>query len=160
MGIMEYFADNHASLLFLLAGLALVLELTVMGLSGLLLFFGIGCFLTAILSYMGVLTAWEAEVLSVGILSSLSAKLLWQPLRRFQSKEVPVDESSDMSGRQVKCAQTITHAGGAIRHSGIDWPARLDSNSQSDSIEQGETCVIVSVDGNIMVVKPLDNDHG
>jgi membrane protein implicated in regulation of membrane protease activity len=153
MDIITYFSENHASLLFLLAGIAFVVELTVMGLSGLVLFFAIGCFVTGILTYAGVLNSWEAEVFSVGLLSCIAALLLWQPLKRFQSKAIPVDNSSDMTGREVACAETITATGGAIRYSGINWPARLESSSDRDAIAEGERCVIIKTDGNMMVVK-------
>ena len=149
------FLENHASLLFLLAGIAFVLELTVMGLSGLVLFFAIGCFITGILTYTGVLTSWEAEVFSVGLLSSIAALILWKPLKRFQSKEIPVDESSDMTGRQVSCAETITAHSGAIRHSGINWPARLESASAQD-IPAGAQCTITAIDGTVMLVKAAE----
>jgi membrane protein implicated in regulation of membrane protease activity len=139
----------------LLAGIAFIVELTVMGLSGLVLFFAIGCFLTGILTYIGVLNSWEAEVFSVGLLSCLAALILWKPLRRFQSRPVPIDESSDMSGREVACAEIITKTGGAIRHSGINWSARLDSSCTLAVIKEGERCKIVKVDGNVMVVTSL-----
>jgi membrane protein implicated in regulation of membrane protease activity len=152
MDIITYFSENHASLLFLLAGIAFVVELTVMGLSGLVLFFAIGCFVTGILTYMGVLNSWEAEVFSVGILSCTAALILWKPLKRFQSKAIPIDESSDMTGREVACAETITTTGGAIRYSGINWPARLESSGEGDTINPGDLCVIVKTDGNMMIV--------
>ena len=155
MDIISYFSDNHASLLFLLAGIAFVIELTVMGLSGLVLFFAIGCFITGILTYTGVLNSWEAEVFSVGLLSSLSALILWKPLKRFQSKAIPVDESSDMTGRTVTSPEDVTLKGGAIRYSGINWPARLDPSCTQD-IASGEPCVIVQVDGTTMIVKPTE----
>ncbi len=154
MDLIEYFSTNHASLLFLLAGVTLVIELTIMGLSGLLLFFSIGCFITALLTHFGIISGWESEVFSVGIFSCLSAVLLWKPLKNFQSKDIPTDNSSDMSGREVSCAEAITKMNGAIRYSGINWPARLHSSAEVEIINEGDFCTIVKVDGNIMLVKP------
>ena len=88
MNIIQYFLDNHVSLLLLLAGIAFVVELAATGLSGFVLFFAFGCFLTGLLSYPGILTNWEGEAFSVGALSCISALILWRPLRRFQSKAV------------------------------------------------------------------------
>ncbi len=156
MDLIEYFSNNHASLLFLLAGIAFVVELTVMGLSGLILFFAIGCFITGVLTHFGVISGWESEVFSVGLLTFISALLLWKPLTRFQAREIPKDESSDMTGREVVCAETINKAGGSIRYSGINWPARIDPDTDSDIINNGETCIITRVDGNIMLVKSVD----
>lgn len=156
MDLMHYFSSNHANLLFLIAGITLVLELAVMGLSGLLLFFSIGCFITGILTHFGILSGWESEVFSVGLFSCLTALLLWKPLKQFQSKNVPQDTSSDMAGREVACAENISKTQGAIRYSGINWPARLDASANVDAIAEGELCVIVSVDGNIMLVTAVE----
>jgi membrane protein implicated in regulation of membrane protease activity len=152
MDLIDYFSANHASLWFLIAGIAFVIELAVMGLSGLVLFFAIGCFITAILTYFGVLNGWESEVFSVGLLSCLAAMALWKPLKRFQTKTIPLDNSSDMAGREVPCSESINKSGGAIRYSGINWPARLDASSDATQINAGDQCVIVSVDGNVMLV--------
>lgn len=156
MDLFEYFSTNHANLLFLIAGVAFVIELTVLGLSGLLFFFAVGCFITAILTSMGLISSWEAEVLSVGLLTSLSALVLWKPLKKFQSTEIPIDTSSDMSGREVMCAEPITKTQGAIRYSGINWPARLDKTVDVSTIGEGQPCIIINTDGNIMLVKPAE----
>jgi len=150
--IIQYFSDNHASLLFLLAGIAFVIELAIMGLSGFVLFFAIGCFLTGLLTYTGVLTGWEGEVFSVGAIGCISALLLWKPLKRFQSKEVPTDNSSDLIGREVTCKADINRTEGVVRHSGIDWQARSNPLDNSSSIKQGELCRIVKIDGTILIV--------
>lgn len=152
MDLLEYFSANHASLLFLIAGIAFVIELAVMGLSGLVLFFAIGCFITAVLTHYGILNGWESEVFSVGLFSCLAAMLLWKPLKNFQTKAIPLDSSSDMAGREVPCSEAIDKTGGAIRYSGINWPARLDTSSEATQINEGDQCVIVSVDGNVMLV--------
>jgi membrane protein implicated in regulation of membrane protease activity len=157
MDIIEYFSSNHANLLFLIAGITLVLELAVMGLSGLLLFFSIGCFITAILTHFGIISGWESEVFSVGLWTCIAALLLYKPLKNFQSREVPPDNSSDMTGREVVCAESVTRTQGAIRYSGINWPARLASTVEIAEINEGELCVITNVDGNIMIVQPLDD---
>ena len=62
MGIVEYFTANHAQLYFLLAGIGIVIELTVMGLSGPLLFVSIASFLTGLLVSLGIVTGgWVTE---------------------------------------------------------------------------------------------------
>ncbi len=152
MDIIQYFSDSHASLLFLLAGIALVIELAVMGLSGFVLFFAIGCFITGLLSYAGILTGWESEAFSVGVFSCIAALILWKPLRRFQSKAIPVDTSSDLIGREVICKTEVNLSGGMVRHSGIDWLARLDPLGDRIVINHGELCRIVKIDGTMLIV--------
>jgi membrane protein implicated in regulation of membrane protease activity len=150
--IIQYFSDNHASLLFLIAGIAFVIELAVMGLSGFVLFFAIGCFITGILSYAGILSGWESEAFSVGVLSCTSALILWKPLRRFQSREIPIDTSSDLIGREVTCKTEINLSGGIVRHSGIDWQARLDPAGDRIVINSGDLCRIVKTDGTLLMI--------
>jgi len=154
MNLINFFTENHSHLLFLIAGISFVLELAVMGLSGPLLFFAIACFLTAILSSLGIITGWEVELFSIGLLTSLIALILWKPLKRFQNRNPGDDTSSDMIGLSVPSATKIDHLNGAIRYSGVNWTARLD-NAYSDSIAEGTMCEICAVKGNVMIVKPI-----
>lgn len=155
MDIIGYFSSHHAQLLILIGAIALVVELTVMGLSGPLLFFALSCFLTAVLAGLGILHSWESEVLSVGTITAVIAVILWQPLKRFQNNGGGPDTSSDMIGKHVPCSVEITAQSGSIRYSGINWNARLDNSVNDSSIPEGVQCIISGVDGNVMIVKPL-----
>ena len=81
--------------------------------------------------------------------------LLWKPLKRFPDSGGGSDTSSDMIGRQVPAASEIPDAAGSIHYSGINWNSRLDDGAGVASIAEGDSCVISSVDGNVMLVKPL-----
>lgn len=151
--IVDYFLQNHDKLLYALAGIMLVIELSVLGLSGPFLFFAIGCSITGILVSAGILSSWEFEILSVGIFSLLAAAALWKPLKKMQGAPQVSDTSSDMIGQVVPVSEEVTRNGGTIRHSGINWQARLDSGSSLDSLESGERVQICGVDGNVMIVK-------
>lgn len=155
MDIAEYISANHAHLFFVIAGLSFLIELTVMGLSGPLLFFAIASFITAMLISMGVISGWDIEIFTLGVLTAFTALLLWKPLKRFQNASDGSDSSSDMIGRQVPVSKAISQTEGSIRYSGIDWSSRLDQGAGVESIDEGEQCTITSVDGNIMLVKPL-----
>ena len=151
--LVDYFLQHHDKLLYVLAGLSLVFELTVMGLSGPLLFFAIGCGVTGIFVSMGLIVSWEFEVLSVGALSLLSAVTLWKPLKNFQGPAKVSDDSSDMIGQIVPVSHAVSVNGGSIRYSGINWQARLDAGSSVDVFEAGLRVEICAVDGNVMIVK-------
>lgn len=153
MDLIDYFAGNHAHLLYLIAGISFVVELTVMGMSGPLLFFAIACFTTGVLTHMGLLNTWESELSTVGLLSGIIAFMLWKPLKRFQNGGIGKDTSSDMIGQKVPSVTEITAVGGSIRYSGVNWSARLDSASGVDSITEDVLCEIVAVEGNVMIVK-------
>ena len=155
MDILQYFADHHDQFFYLLAGLSFIVELTVLGLGGPLLFFAIASFFTGILISIGLISGWEAEVFALGILTAVITVLLWKPLKNFQNSGGGADTSSDMIGRQVPSSSEITATGGRIRYSGIDWNSRLSEDAGVESIAEGEQCVIASVDGNVMLVKPL-----
>lgn len=152
---MEYFLENHDMLLYVIAGLSLVLELTVLGLSGPLLFFAIATALTGIFVSAGLISSWEYEVFSVGLLSLICALILWKPLKKFQGPTQVNDSSSDMIGQIVPVGDAITRNGGSIRHSGIDWQARLEVSSTQEILETGQRVKICAVDGNVMVVREL-----
>lgn len=152
--IIEYFSQHHSNIYYTLAGISLIVEIGVIGLSGPLLFFSVGCAVTGVLVSLGVISGWELEVLSVGVFSTLSAVLLWKPLKKFQgSKKFVKDQSSDMIGQIVPVTEDVTVSGGLIRHSGINWMARLDDDAGVESLAVGQRVVITETDGNIMVVK-------
>lgn len=154
MDVLEYISHNHDQFFYLLAGLSFIVELTVLGLGGPLLFFAIASFLTGMLISFGLISGWEAEVFVLGILSAIITLALWKPLKRFQNAGGGADTSSDMIGRQVPASSEITAGGGSIRYSGIDWNSRLSDDAGVGSIAEGQDCVIAGVDGNVMVVKP------
>lgn len=151
--ILDYLFSNHDKLLYLIAGVSLLIELTLIGLSGPLLFFGIGCALTGILVSFNLISTWEVELLFVGIFTLLTSVIMWGPLKKFQGSGKIVDDSSDMIGQTVKVSELVTASGGKVRHSGIDWSARLSEESQTDQLETGVLVKICAIDGNILIVQ-------
>ena len=151
---MQTFLDNHHLIWYAIAGLSLVLELGVMGLSGPLLFFALASVITGILVNMGIIEGWQSEVLVVGLSTAIIAALLWKPLHSLQNKRTKTDNSSDMVGLQVPVADDITKTAGSIRYSGINWNARLADGVDIDAIESNTLCTIVAVSGTTMLVEP------
>lgn len=152
---MQYFFDNHHHLWFFIAGLSFIVELSVMGLSGPLLFFAIGSLITGTLVSVGIISGWQAELLVVGILTAVIAVILWKPLKSFQNSKVSPDNSSDMIGLNVIASSDITATQGSIRYSGIDWQARLCDACPVANISSENQCQIVAISGNTLFVKPL-----
>lgn len=155
MDLVQYFSSNHDHLLYLIAGVSFVVELSVMGMGGPLLFFAMASAITGLLVGAGVISGWEAEVLCLGVLTAIIAALLWKPFKNFQNSGGQADTSSDMIGLSVPTSSEVTVNGGSIRYSGINWSARLHDEATEDSIAADVRCTIVGVDGNIMLVKPL-----
>lgn len=151
--IIDYLFNNHDKLLYLIAGLSLLIELTLIGLSGPLLFFAIGCALTGALVSLNLISSWEMELLFVGIFTLLSSVVMWKPLKLFQGNGRVHDNSSDMIGQRVAVSETLTKHGGYIRFSGVNWTARLSEDSPHENIAVGEHVTISAVDGNVMIIK-------
>lgn len=151
---MEYFLAHHDHLWFIIAGLSFVIELSIMGLSGPLLFFAIASFLTGILVSVGLVDGWQVEILTVGLLTAITAIILWKPLKKLQNEKND-DNASDMIGLKVLVSNEISLIGGSIRYSGINWNARLDESSDVENISESSYCEIVAITGNTMLVKPV-----
>jgi membrane protein implicated in regulation of membrane protease activity len=152
---MEYFLENPDHLWYLIAGISFVVELSIMGLSGPLLFFAIASLTTGILVSTGIIEGWQSEVLAVGVLTAIVAAILWKPLKSLQNSKEKTDNSSDMVGLKVVVSADITATTGSIRYSGINWQARLADDVDVASISEQSQCQIVAITGNIMLVKPI-----
>jgi len=152
---MEYFLDNPDHLWYLIAGISFVVELSIMGLGGPLLFFALASLGTGILVSLGFIVGWQSEILSVGLLTALVAVLLWKPLKLLQNLREKTDNSSDMVGLKVPASSDINNISGSVRYSGIDWQARLADEVDVDSIKDQSQCQIVAITGNTMLVKPV-----
>ena len=150
--ILDYLLNNHDKLLYGLAGICLLIELTLIGLSGPLLFFALGCLFSGALVSLNLISTWETELIFVGLFSLLSALLLWKPLKRFQGSTTVSDNSSDMIGQTVTVSETVTVNGGSIRHSGINWNARLADDSKLENFKISERVLITGIDGNVILV--------
>ena len=155
MELIDYITQHHDHFFYVLAGISFVIELTIIGLGGPLLFFAIASFITGILISLNLISGWETELFVLGVLTAITALLLWKPLKNFQNASDGADTSSDMIGRNVPASSNITQHDGSIRYSGINWPSRLDDSANIDMIAEGQQCTIIAVNGNIMLVKPL-----
>ena len=153
---MQYFLDNHDHLWYLIAGISLIIELSIMGLSGPLLFFAIASLITGVLVDFSLISGWQSEIFTIGFLTALTTLVLWKPLKRLQNPNSKTDNSSDMVGLQVPVSAEITSSSGSIRYSGINWNARLADDAAVDSINESSQCLIVAISGNTMLVKPIE----
>ena len=153
--MLEAFMNDHANIWFFIAGLSFVIELSVMGLSGPLLFFAMAAFITALLTHFNVIYSIPIEIFITAILTGLIALVLWKPLKQFQNTKTTTDNSSDMVGIKVKASSIITVDEGTIRYSGLNWQARLSEQANSEQIAPDTTVKIVAINGNIMIVEAI-----
>lgn len=150
--LFDFITNHHDKVLYCLAAICLIIELTLIGLSGPLLFFSIGCLITGILVSLQIVSGLEMEILFVGLFSLISAVILWKPLKKIQGDGKTQDTSSDLIGQTVIVNDPITSHSGTVRHSGVNWTARLDESSH-ENIESQSQVIITAVNGNILLVK-------
>lgn len=150
--MIEYFAQHQDYFFYALAGICLLVELGLLGISGPLLFVALGSVLTGVFISLGLIHAFSVAIVIFAGLSVASAALLWTPLKKLQNKEVGPETSSDMVGKILPVTARITQASGRVAYSGIEWMARLDSSS-IEAIEIESRAEVTSVDGTILVVK-------
>ena len=155
MSLFEYIAGHHAEVFYFVAGISLIIELTITGLSGPLLFVAFASLLTGLSIDLGLISGWETEIFVLGILSAAITLVLWKPFKNLQNDSDGSDSSSDMIGKQVPVSAEITAASGSIRYSGINWNSRL-VEGVSTPIAEGQNCIITAVDGNIMIVEAVE----
>tara|TARA_B100000767_G_scaffold268673_1_gene289328 strand:- start:412 stop:885 length:474 start_codon:yes stop_codon:yes gene_type:complete len=156
MDILSYINAHHDQLFYFIAGLGLAIELSILGLSGPLLFISLASFITGILVTLGVVSGWEIELLTLGVLTLAIVMVLWGPFKKFQNRGTGADNSSDMIGKTVPVSEDISRSSGSIRYSGINWPSRLAKDDDTLVISAGNQCIIVAVEGNTMLVDTLN----
>jgi membrane protein implicated in regulation of membrane protease activity len=152
---MDYFLENPEHFWYLIAGISFVIELSIMGLSGPLLFFAIASLITGVLVSIGAVVGWQSEILTIGVLTALIAIILWKPLKTLQNSKDKTDNSSDMIGLKVMASENISATAGSIRYSGINWQARLADEAGATIIKDKSQCIIVAISGNTMLVQSI-----
>ena len=143
-------------LLWFLAGLALILsEFVLPGV--ILLFFGIGAWLTAVTCWMDITPGWTAQLLTFAVSSVLPLVLLrkWFRVRFFgyvADDQDPEDNIDDLAGNIVT-AKTDIQPGetGQVEYKGAVWSARSET-----ALAAGSQAVIVMADGITLVIRPCD----
>jgi len=117
--------------ILIFVGLALLaIEVAVLGFSVVILFFiGIGCLLTGVLIFFGILPATLSSALSgVAVLTIASAAGLWKPLKKMQNSVEPEEVTSDLIGHSFVLDSDVSHTQYGLHHfSGIEWKVKSES---------------------------------
>lgn len=118
--------------LLIFLGLAmLAIEVGVLGFSIMILFFiGLGCLATGLLMLVSIIPQTLVGALAgSGILSLLTAIVLWKPLKRLQDSSVNKPVTSDLIGYEFVLDTDISNnAPGDIKFSGITWKVVSDQD--------------------------------
>jgi membrane protein implicated in regulation of membrane protease activity len=117
--------SNNLSESLIMAGLALlVIEVVVLGFSTFVLFFvGLAAVVAGGLMTIGVIPdSMLSALFSVGVLTALSAMLLWRPLKSMQGNVESKKVTSDLVGHSFILNDAVSMTKNPVyRYSGIDW---------------------------------------
>jgi hypothetical protein len=121
---MGWVNNNLAESLLILGILLLATEVVVLGFSTFVLFF-VGCaaVVTAGLVYVGIIPdTMLAAMFSIGLLTALSAVLLWKPLKGIQTDVDTTKVKSDLVGHRFVLVEDVAPELSPEHHySGINW---------------------------------------
>lgn len=150
---------NLLSGLLLLALLCLaLLPFAIPGVLEVLLALAIGAFVSAALIWFGWLPQDTSLVLlSLAMLTALSAVLLWKPLRKLQKTGIRLQEDSaisDFVGTElILTEQASKDSDSYIQFCGLEWRLRLDPTDMANTVEAGQSVFISSATVGFLLVK-------
>jgi membrane protein implicated in regulation of membrane protease activity len=128
---MDWAINNLAESLLILGILLLVIEVAVLGFSTFVLFF-VGCaaVVTAGLLYVGIIPdTWLSAMLSTGVLTGLSAVLLWKPLKNMQTQVDTTKAQGDLVGHRFILVEDVApDLTPEYHYSGIDWKLKANEH--------------------------------
>ncbi len=142
-------------LIWFLAGLALILaEFMIPGV--ILIFFGVGAWITALSTWMGLTPGWTSQLLTFAVSSVVMLVLLrrWFRARFFgyvEGGQDPEDNLDDLAGHEVTVSRDIAPGEmGKVQYKGASWSASSESN-----LAEGDRAIIVRTEGIALVVRPV-----
>ena len=141
---MGWVLNNLAESLLILGIVLLAIEIVVLGFSSFVLFF-VGCaaVATAGLLYVGIIPdTMLAAMFSTGILTALSAFLLWKPLKSMQTNVDTSKVKSDLVGHRFILVEDVTpKLTPKYHYSGINWKLIT-----TDNLVAGTRVEVIQVD--------------
>lgn len=140
-------------LIWFLIGLALVLsEFMLPGI--ILVFFGVGAWIVALTTWMGLTGGYTSQLLVFAVSSILLLVMLrrWFRAKLFGHKgdeQNPFDNLDDLTGETVVVTEEVTPDGGKVEYKGAAWSARSDT-----PLPAGSRAVVMAAEGITLVVRP------
>jgi membrane protein implicated in regulation of membrane protease activity len=148
---MDWALNNLVESLLILGIFLLVIEIVVLGFSTFVLFFvGGAAIVTAGLLFAGIIPdTLLAAMLSTGILTALSAVMLWKPLKNMQTHVDTTKAKGDLVGYSFVLVEDVAPEMTPIyRYSGIDWKLKA-----SELIVSGTRVEVIEADVGVFHIK-------
>jgi membrane protein implicated in regulation of membrane protease activity len=148
---MDWAFNNLAESLLILGIFLLVIEVAVFGFSTFVLFFvGCGAVVTSALLYVGIIPdTLLAAMFTTGLLTGLSAVLLWKPLKNMQNNVDTTKAKSDLVGHRFVLVEDVAlELIPEYHYSGINWKLKSREN-----LVAGTQVEVVQVDVGVFHIK-------
>lgn len=134
-----------------------ILEIAVFGFGTVfLLFIAIGCLLSSLLLYTGLLAeSLLTASLSVAVISASAALLLWKPLKKLQSNhQSPEQQPNAFAGLTLTLAADL-RPGESVRqrYSGVEWQV-FKADNDDQVLAKGSEVEVVKTGVGKMWVQP------
>ncbi|MEH6445487.1 MAG: NfeD family protein [Oceanospirillaceae bacterium] len=126
---MAILTQNMAESLLIAGLVVLVIEVLVLGFSTFFLFFlGIGLISTGLIFFAGAVEQTAiAALVSVSLISSVAAIILWQPLKKMQNTVEDKQVNSDIIGYRFRLEEALAENSVIVhQYSGISWKISSD----------------------------------
>ena len=152
---MDIIANNLAQSLFIVGLILLVIEVTVLGFSTFVLFFvGLAAMATGALLYFEILpNSLLSASFSTGIITLVTAFVLWKPLKRMQSKVSTKKAKSEFTDHQFFLTEPVSPTLSPKYHySGVEW-----SLVSEELIEAGTKVEIVEAEVGKLHIKAISS---
>jgi len=135
----------------IVAALTLIIEL--MSVSVVFVFLTIGALITALLTWLGVVSGLNAQLLCFSVVSVLSMVLLRKPFKFWLKKSDNGTEYSEYLGDKATVIKAIPDQDeGRVFYRGTEWIALSEDQK---AIETGKLVVIQALDGIKLIVKEV-----
>ncbi|GAB2707551.1 NfeD family protein [Aliiglaciecola sp. 3_MG-2023] len=151
---MELITDNLAQSLIVLGLVMLAIEIAILGFATFILFFvGVASVLAGALIYTGIIPdTLMSATLTVGILTAISAALLWKPLKSIQQQVDKKPAQSDLIGHRFLLEEDVSLNNNPYYHySGIQWKLK-----SSQPISAGSMVKVTKAEVGLFYVEAVE----
>ncbi|MBU2877652.1 NfeD family protein [Aliiglaciecola lipolytica] len=151
---MDLISNNLAESLIVLGLVMLAIEIAILGFATFIMFFvGLACVAAGALLYLGLIPdTLMSATLTVGILTAISAVLLWKPLKNIQQNVDTKPAQSDLIGHDFLLEKNVSATENPYYHfSGVQWKLK-----SSHPISAGSRVKVIKAEVGMFYVELAD----
>lgn len=142
--------ELSATHIWIIVGAAMLIA-ELLSVSLVFVFLSIGGFVTALLTWMGMLPSFNSQLLGFSIISVISLMLLRKSFKKLTRKNANSPEYSEYIGDKAAVVETIPPEGeGKVFYRGTEWIALSVNHG---TIKAGKSVIIRKLDGIKLLVE-------